>query len=109
MKLQNSDVLENLPAKLSHLSSDKQEDISSLILEYKHLFSDTLGRTDMMDHDVDVGDAAPIKQHPYRVSPMKREKISEEVKSMLRNEIIEPCKSDWSSPCILVPKPDGSN
>ena len=27
---------------------------------------------------------------------------------MLDNDLIKPNISDWSSPCILVPKPDGS-
>ena len=26
----------------------------------------------------------------------------------MENDFIEPSKSEWSSPCILVPKPDGS-
>ena len=27
---------------------------------------------------------------------------------MLDNDFIEPSQSDWSSPCILAPKPDGT-
>ena len=38
---------------------------------------------------MDVGDSAPIKQHPYRVSPMKRESLDKEVKYMLQNDLIE--------------------
>ena len=60
-----------------------------------------------MEHDVDVGNSVPIKQHPYRVSPMKRELLDKEVQYMLENDIIEESQSNWSSPCILVPKHDG--
>ena len=56
---------------------------------------------------MDVGDSAPIKQHPYRVSPMKKELLDKEVKYILENDIIEESQSNWSSPCILVPKHDG--
>ena len=59
-------------------------------------------------HDVDVGDARPIKQHPYRVNPIKLEKLRQEVQYMLEKDIIEPSQSSWASPCVLVPKPDGS-
>ena len=54
----------------------------------------------MIMHDVDVGDATPIKQHPYGVNPQKREIMRREVEYMLENGLIEP----WSSPCVLVPK-----
>ena len=56
---------------------------------------------------MDVGYSAPIKQHPYRVSPIKKELLDKEVQYMLKNDIIEASQSNWSSPCILVIKHDG--
>ena len=32
----------------------------------------------------------------------------DEVQYLLDNDFIEPSQSEWSSPCILVPKPDGT-
>ena len=61
-----------------------------------------------MYHDVDVGNAEPVKQHPYRLNPSKQKYLKEEIKYLLENDFIEPSNSSWSSPCILVPKPDGS-
>jgi hypothetical protein len=59
-------------------------------------------------HDVIVGDEVPIKQHLYRLNPLKLQYLRSEVKYMVDNDIIETSKCDWSSPCILVPKPDGT-
>ena len=68
------------------------------------LFPDAPRKTNVIMHDVDVGDAAPIKQHPYRVNPQKREIMRREVEYMLENGLIELSNSPWSS-CVLVPKP----
>ena len=38
---------------------------------------------------------------------MKKELLAKEVQYMLKNDIIEESQSNWSSPCILVPKHDG--
>ncbi|XP_077993259.1 uncharacterized protein LOC144447231 [Glandiceps talaboti] len=104
-KLKNSDILADLDTKLSHLSRERSEELKNLILEFKHLFSDVPEKTDKICHDVDVGNATPVKQHPYRMNPMKLEHLRNEVKYMLDNDIIEPSYSAWSSPCVLVPKP----
>ena len=108
MRLQNSDILCNLDSKLQHFEDSKRQELKELIYEYKHLFPDVPTRTNKIFHDVDVGVAKPIKQHPYRSNPVKQQILKEEIQYLLENDLIEPSKSEWSSPCILVPKPDGS-
>ena len=39
---------------------------------------------------------------------MKLQYLREEIQYLVDNDFIEPSQSDWSSPCILVPKPDGT-
>ena len=103
-KLENSDILRNLNNKLSHLEPSQQEELKQLIHEYEHLFPDIPTRTDKIYHDVIVEDSKPIKQHPYRMNPLKQKYLQDEVKYLLENDFIEPSQSNYSSPCILVPK-----
>ena len=57
-------VLSNLDQKLAHLPKTEQEQLKSLIREFSSLFPDTPGRTQVVYHDVEVGQAQPVKQHP---------------------------------------------
>ena len=108
MKLKNSEVLANLGTKLCHLSSSQQLQLSALIKEFTDVFPDVPCQTTLVSHDVEVGNSHPIKQHPYRVNPVKLEAMKKEIDYMLSNGIIEPSQSEWSSPCLLVAKGDGS-
>ena len=107
-KLQNSDILKDLDKKLSHLDQTQPNDLKMLILEHIHLFPDIPTRTDQIYHDVDLRGSKPIKQHRYRMNPTKLQYLREEIQYLLDSDFIEPSQSDWSSPCILVPKPDGT-
>ena len=107
IKLQNSQILNDSGTKLSHLPLVQRKELAEVITQYREVFPDVPSKTNLIEHDVDVGDSAPIKQHPYRVSPMKKELLDKEVQYMLKNDIIEESQSNWSSPCILVPKHDG--
>ena len=107
-KLENSDILRNLNNKLSHLEPSQQGDLKQLIHEYEHLFPDIPTRTDKIYHDVIVEDSKPIKQHPYRMNPLKRKYLQDEVKYLLENDFIKTSQSNYSSPCILVPKSNGT-
>lgn len=105
-RLPNSKILTNLDVHLSYLDSSNRTDIIELIHKHPVLFSDVPTRTNVLQHDIDVGDAAPIKQQPYRVNPAKRQLLRKEVDYMLQHGIAEPSTSSWSSPCLLVEKSD---
>ena len=42
------------------------------------------------------------------MNPVKQQYLREEVQYLLENNFIQSSQSEWSSPCILVPKPDGT-
>ena len=108
LKLNNSDILNNINCKIAHLEITQRGELTNLIYKYTNLFPDVPSRTNVLHHDVDVGSAKPIKQHPYRMNPEKREYLKKEVQYLLDNDFIEHSTSSWSSPCVLIPKPDGS-
>ncbi|XP_048044029.1 uncharacterized protein LOC125266937 isoform X1 [Megalobrama amblycephala] len=107
-RLNNSEVLANLAGYLSHLCEPERTDIIKLVSSFPSLFSDVPTRTHVIEHDIDVGMAQPVKQHPYRVNPLKRKLLQKEVDYLLAHNLAEPSFSSWSSPCILVSKSDHS-
>ena len=60
----------------------------------------------MVQHEINVGDAKPIKQHPYSMNPKRAQLMKAEIDYMLENRIIERSCSAWASPGVLVDKPD---
>ncbi|KAI2655625.1 Transposon Ty3-I Gag-Pol polyprotein [Labeo rohita] len=96
-----------LPAYLSYLSEEHRNDIK-LINKYPTLFNDVPSQTNVLVHDINVGQSTPIKQHTYRVNPCKHQVMREKVEYLVRNGFAVASQSPWSLPCILVPKSDGS-
>ena len=74
--------------------------------EFK-LFDPISGCTNLVSHHIDVGTNTPIKQRYYPVNPRIQEVINQEVDRLLREDIIEPSQSSWSSPVVVVRKGDG--
>lgn len=108
-RLCNSEMLQNLPSLMEHLDDSQKDDLVSLIQSFLTVFQDVPKSTSVLAHDVDVGSTSPIRQHPYRVNKKKREVMKGEVDYLLKHDMAKRSHSAWSSPCILVPKPDGTS
>ncbi len=88
--------------------SDNLEELLKLISTWPRTTSSILGKTSVVKHKITFTDDIPFKSRAYRVSPLKKQIIEEQVDKMIEENIIEPSFSPWSSPVVLVPKPDGS-
>lgn len=93
----------------SDLKPIELEKLNQIVDSY---FSDIdpskLGSTSLVQHKIIVNRTEPIKQRYYPVSPFKQAIINSELDKMLEMGVVEKSTSGWSSPVLLVPKPDKS-
>ena len=59
-------------------------------------------------HDIKLKSDNPVKQRPYQVPHAKEAIVKQSLEKMLVMKVVEKSDSDWSSPIVLVKKPDGS-
>nr|VZI47496.1 unnamed protein product [Spirometra erinaceieuropaei] len=86
------------------------EQLKTLLNSFPDLFAwstDTIGRTHLIQHTIDTGDAKPVWQPPRRIPLRYREEVNK-LLDVLQAKIIQPSPSPWASPIALVPKKDGS-
>ncbi|OWY98689.1 hypothetical protein PHMEG_00030484 [Phytophthora megakarya] len=60
-----------------------------------------------MEFSIDTGTSPPIKSQPYRVSNAEGDVMEAEINQYLGLNLIRPSTSPWSSPVLMIRKPDG--
>jgi hypothetical protein len=93
------------------LDPPDQLKFKELLLRHRDVFSlneDDIGRTTLVKHSIDTGNAPPIRQAPRRLPLAKQQTVREKIDEMRRQGIIEPASGPWASPIVLVSKKDGS-
>lgn len=104
-------ILQLYERSVADLDLEKAKQVKELLIEYSSIFSkgpDDLGCTGMVKHHIRTADALPIRQRPRRLPHALREEANRAVEEMRKHGVIEPSSSPWSSPVVLVKKPDGS-
>ena len=94
-----------------HLNENEKHNFKTLLIKYQNAFSKDskdLGTTDLIEHNINTGNANPIRQPPRRIPLSKLKDAEEEIQNMASSGVIEPSYGPWSSPVVLVKKKDGS-
>ena len=65
IRLNNSQILSNLKPKLAHLSHSQAAKVDALIRNNLSLFPDVPLKTNVICHDVDVGESSKVRSEQY--------------------------------------------
>uniref|UniRef100_A0A8C5Q3B7 Integrase catalytic domain-containing protein n=1 Tax=Leptobrachium leishanense TaxID=445787 RepID=A0A8C5Q3B7_9ANUR len=90
------------------LSVYQKAEVKVFLRQNREVFSAIPGRTQIIRHDIITEPGKKVCLKPYRVPEARRQAIKTEVEKMLKLGVIEESHSEWNSPIVLVPKPDGS-
>jgi hypothetical protein len=90
-----------LKGKLDHLTPEDRLHIEPVLVKYAHIFHDEetndFKGTTVIEHEIQVGDAQPIRRPPYRTPYALREEMERQVQDMLKKGVIRESNSPWSA------------
>lgn len=95
------------------LNEEIQDLYARLIFAYKDVLADNSKKPGIIPgiyHEIifEEGAKGPVRD-PVRMGSQKEEAIkNEEIRTLIKNEIVEPCNSPYSSNVVMVKKKDGT-
>ncbi|XP_075777530.1 uncharacterized protein LOC142827202 [Pelodiscus sinensis] len=92
----------------AELTEEQQKELNSLLRDFDQVLTTQPGKTPLMSHHIATTPGKKIRDH---IRPLPRKMwrpVQEELQRMLQMGVIRESKSEWRSPIVLVPKPDGT-
>ena len=94
-------------SEVAHLSLSNKQSLAFVLRRNSCAFAtdfQDLGFCTALQHDIETGEARPIKQPPRRPPLSAREAENAILSKMLESGVIEPSNAPWSSPVCIVRK-----
>ena len=88
-------------------SEAEQARLDKVLKKYGEVLCDRPGKTDAAELFNRTGSQAPVRSHPYRLPPMWKEEVKNQIDKLLEWGIIRPSTSPWSSSIVTAKKKDG--
>ncbi|GFX59130.1 retrovirus-related Pol polyprotein from transposon 412 [Trichonephila clavipes] len=85
-----------------HLHDKQMDRLRELLNKYSKCFSNNLGLTNLVEHEIQLVSHQPVRTKPYRMSHRQNEILKNEINRMLKLGIIEVGEPDDMSSMILV-------
>ena len=96
VKLQDADI-----------TKDQQNAFKDLCAEFNDIFSrdsGDIGKTPLLEVEIDTGDSLPITQKPYTLPLKHTAWVQRELEILEKAGVIVRSVSPWASPIVVVPK-----
>ena len=110
-RLSKQEFLKAFDFEDSTLTSDQVLQLQQVLWKNKDAFVDdtnTLGYCDIIKHRINLKPGSKtVSRPPYKASPDKREEIKRQIDKLLDQGLVVPSTSPYSSPVLLVRKPNG--
>ena len=103
------DIYPNKKVKLedADITADTRNRFEDLCKRHDGAFSKNnkdIGRTTLIEMEIDTGDNLPVAQNPYTLPLKHHEWVRKEIETLEKAGVIERSLSPWASPVIVVPK-----
>ena len=103
------DVYPNRRVKLqdAEITDETRKRFEEMCNKHPEAFSKNnkdIGRTTLIEMEIDTGDSLPVAQNPYTLPLKHHEWVRKEIETLEKAGVIERSLSPWASPVIVVPK-----
>ncbi|KAL8558029.1 hypothetical protein ACOMHN_057896 [Nucella lapillus] len=91
------------------LSGDKKEEARRLLRQFSESLTDKPEKTTLETYTVELTTKQPVHVKAYPIPYATRQVVEEEVEKMLELGVIEPSRSPYSAPVVIVRKKSGQH
>ena len=96
IELEDADIKEDTKVSFEALCEQQHEAFSKN--------NKDIGRTQLIEMEIDTGDSLPVAQSPYTLPLKHYDWVHQEIETLEKSGVIERSLSRWASPVIVVPK-----
>ena len=89
------------------ITEDQRNAFKELCIEFNDIFSidsGDIGKTPLLEVEIDTGDSLPITQKPYTLPLKHTAWVQRELEILEKAGLIVKSVSPWASPIVVVPK-----